>query len=339
MKWSDHHKPIIGYVKPLYGFYKPDEASLPKPKAFLNKGYRNLAYIIHSYLTRTEQTVIKTDGASKTYRWWRGVGEGSEYWRGLGLPPFNIGFGGSSAPHDVTRYQLISPYFDTAPAFHYLVEETDRTIVRIYSRYAAGIGFEIGEAGLYYFGWGTGRYLLARAIVSPAISRSPATVYEDGWDLIFPAGWTRWFVRVFFAAYDGGSTTNVGEAVRRTDGTTIVIRNHADHAFRGEADVVIGRDNTPPTPEDFRVRNPIASLSSQAQSVEIDTTFQECRVVRTGTYTPSTTETLGEVGLTTRGIGTDGATHTYLVARAVFDPPITLEAGVTYTIGIALRLG
>jgi len=109
--------------------------------------------------------------------------------------------------------------------------------------------------------------------------------------------------------------------------------------FAGSPDVVIGSDNSPPSPTDYNLKAPIGSLSDQVHAVEIDTAVQECRIVRTGRITPTTNITLGEVGLFCNVNDTTGTARRIMVARGIWDPPVTLEAGVTYTIGIALRLG
>jgi hypothetical protein len=80
-------------------------------------------------------------------------------------------------------------------------------------------------------------------------------------------------------------------------------------------------------------------LGNQTHAVEIDTTLQECRIVRYGTYTPSTNVTLGEVALFINIYDTSGTARKIMVARGVWDTPVTLVAGTTYTIGIALKLG
>jgi len=339
MRW-DHHKPIIGYVAPTYGFYRPDESSLPRPRTYLNKGYRNFAYILHSYISRTDQTLIDIGGASLTHRFWKAITDtGSTYERPFMIFPVLLNFGGLSDPHDVSRYQLYSPYAPLgAGGMLYLVEEPDRTIIRTYHRYASSAGFTIAEAGLYGNAWDR-KFLLARAIVDPPISRDPLTIYEDGWDVIFPTGWTRWFVRMFATTFTGGDYSRFGDLFKDVNGSLQVFRQDAGEAFQGSPDVMIGRDNTPPAVEDYNLKDPIASLTNQIQVVEIDTNIQECRIVRYGTYTPATTETLGEVGLFAHTKNLEGIVVKYLIARAVFSPPVTLDADTTYTIGIALRLG
>jgi len=218
------------------------------------------------------------------------------------------------------------------------VPETDRTIMRTYHKYAfSGLAsITVREAGLYLvFGGVTA--MIARSIVSPSIERVYFTEYEDGWDVVFPSNWTRWFIRALTETTLYMDSSLVGSLVKDITGATYVLRQ--SEPWAGSPNVVIGRDNTPPSPTDTYLRDPIGSLSSQTQAVEIDTVLQECRIVRQGTYTPSTTETLGEVALTTNLYDSTGTARTFMVARAIFDPAVTLEPNVTYTIGIVLKMG
>jgi len=104
---------------------------------------------------------------------------------------------------------------------------------------------------------------------------------------------------------------------------------------------MIGSDNTAPNPTDYNLKAPIASLASQTQSVEVDTTLQEVRVVRTGTYTPSSNVTLGEIGLFANLSGYVGGTLTSkktMLVRVALGTPVTLYANTTYTLGIVIKL-
>jgi hypothetical protein len=201
----------------------------------------------------------------------------------------------------------------------------------------------VGEVGLYFRGYyydGTYyyfyTYLVARAIIDPAITKYANTLYEEGWQIDFPANYTRWFTSIYFWM-EWFNSTEVGLPFLDVTGTQYVSKQVSPWA--GSPDIMIGSDNTPPSPTDYNLKAPIGSLSSQSQTIEIDTTLQECRIVRTGTYTPSTNVTLGEVALFTNIYDTSGTARKVMVARGVWDTPVTLIGGTTYTIGIALKLG
>jgi hypothetical protein len=179
--------------------------------------------------------------------------------------------------------------------------------------------------------------LLARVILDPPINKEANTMFTEGWRITFPSNYTRWFLRCFYLGSPNQSGDH-GRFVRAIDGSNYIIRELAS-IYAGSTDVMIGRDNTSPTPLDYALKDPIGSLSSQSQSVEIDTTLQECRIVRIGTYTPSVNETLGEVGLFANFTDVSGTARKVMIARGVWDTPLTLVAGTPYTIGIVLRLG
>jgi hypothetical protein len=345
-RWN-HHIPLLVTLKPIKGLYKPDEVSLPKPKVFYNKGYRNLAYYLNTYITNSMQTLIATDGSSKEFYPDRGV-----VMPGTTYPyshPFKylylLNFGGSTNPHDVTRYELYSRHFTKgAGGLGWLVEESDQTRIRSWHRYAfPAPSKSVGEVGLYIYGYSSWdgnvafySFLLARAILDPPVGREYNTIYEEGWEIIFPSNYTRWFLRALMY-HSRAVETSLGDMIKATDGNDYVVRQN--NPFAGSPDIMIGRSNANPTPTDYHLGNPIGSLSSQNQAVEIDTTLQECRIVRTGTYTPSVQETLGEVGLYCNVTDAGGTSRKILIARGIWSPTVILEANVTYTIGIALKLG
>jgi hypothetical protein len=333
MKWN-HHKPLMLELEPIKGFFIPEcslnELKSPKRREYLfkipNKGYKNFAYALNASLTNSNQTLIDINGSSQT-------------WTPNRFSLTRLNLGSSSSPHDVTRYELYSRYFTSGPfGMHWLVEETTKTSLITFYRYSfMPPDRAIGEVGLYFADAFTAyTYLVARAIIDPAITKYANTLYEEGWQIDFPSNYTMWFLRLYFEPlqYMGGA---FGSLVRAIDGALYAIRQGA--IWAGSPDVMIGSDNTPPSPTDYALKSPIASLSSQSQSVEIDTTLQECRVVRTGTYTPSTVVTLGEVALFVNVYDVGGVARKIMVARGVWDTPVTLIANTTYTIGIALRLG
>ena len=355
MKWN-HHKPLICELKPINGFFLPDvvlsELLSPKRSKYLlrlpNKGYRNIAYYLNAFITNSAQTLIDTGGTSRDFRPIRAIYEGvtsrdpiEKVFR------YYLNLGSSTSPHDVTRYELYSRHFTKGGGgIGWWVEGVTQTKIVTYHRYVfPSPSKAVGEVGFYlrYTGYrgdavnlADYSFLLARAILDPVIDKPAMTLHEDGWEIVFPANYPYWFLRVLMnTCY--GVDSGLGDLIRAIDGVYYVVRQHSPWA--GSPDVMIGRDNSSPLPTDYHLKNPIGSLASQAHTVEIDTALQECRIVRTGTYTPTTTETLGEVALYCNVTDTGGTARKIMIARGIWDPPVTLEAGVTYTIGIALKMG
>jgi hypothetical protein len=338
MKWN-HHIPLILELEPVKGFYIPEctlnELKSPKRRKYLfklpNKGYKNLPYALNASIINANQTLIDNTGTSRT-------------WHPTSLIFTVLNIGSSSNPHDITRYELYSRIFGTGPSgLRWTVEETDKTSVITYHKYMFTFPDRaVGEVGLYFKGYyldGTVHYfytyLVARVIIDPAITKYANTLYEEGWQIDFPANYTQWLIKILFWLV-WQNTGEVGLPFLDITGAQYISRQGSP--FAGSPDVAIGSDNTPPSPTDYNLKAPIASLGNQTQVVEIDTSLQECRIVRYGTYTPSTNVTLGEVALFTYIYDTSGTARKVMVARGVWDTPVTLVAGTTYTIGIALKM-
>jgi hypothetical protein len=343
MKW-DHHKPLLLNLKPIEGFYIPERDVIKRPKIddyyelrmYRNKGYRNLAYWLNSFITNSSQTLVDTGGNSRTINK-RSYPTSVSIWP-YNMPfPYKFNFGASTSPHAVDRYELYSRWFAAGiGGIAWLEEDTSETRFQTYHEYVfPSPDRACGEVGLYIqiHDW---HFLLCRAIISPIIQKNAMQTYKEGWRITFPSNYTRWFLKAFYSHAEVG-TGDWGRLIKDYTGADFIVRETG--AFAGSPDVMIGRDNTAPSPTDYHLNNPIGSLGSQSQSVEIDTTLQECRIVRIGTYTPSVNETLGEVALYTNVYDQAGTSHKIMIARGVWDPPLTLVAGTPYTIGIVLRLG
>jgi hypothetical protein len=341
MKWN-HHIPLILELEPIRGFYIPEctlnELKSLRRREYLfkipNKGYRNFAYALHASLSNTNQSLVDISGSSRTFNPDSFV-----------LTRLNLG--SSPSPHDITRYELYNRYFGVGPlGVHWLVEETSKTSLTTFHRYSfSPPDRAIGEVGLYflchwldptYGEYLFYTYLIARTIIDPSITKYANTLYEEGWQIDFPSNYTRWFLRAYFEPMQRFAG-DIGSLITDINGALFALRQRSPWA--GSPDIMIGSDNTTPSPTDYALKSPIGSLSSQSQSVEIDTSLQECRVVRTGNFTPSTNVTLGEVALFTNVYDASGTARKIMVARGVWDTPVTLTAGTTYTIGIALKLG
>jgi hypothetical protein len=342
-------KTLLNYLNPVKGYFIPEIQKPFTPKKldriyetrFRNKGYRNLAYWLNCYIINSGQALIDVSGVSETVNPTH-VGTATFTATGkFNVPPVYLNFGSSSNPHDVSRYELYSRHFSTGALGLWWLEELDtETRIQTYHSYAfPSPSRSVGEIGLYFrYPRDSGRYwfMIARVIVDPPINKEYNTVYTEGWRITFPSNYTRWLLRALLKS-TGDQTANFGYPITATDGLTYLVRDV--QPFAGSTDVRIGRDNTAPSPTHYNLLNPIGSLGSQSHSVEIDTTLQECRIVRIGTYTPSVNETLGEVGLFCNVYDVGGTARTIMIARGIWDPPVTLVSGTTYTIGIVLRMG
>jgi hypothetical protein len=307
-----------------------------------NKFTRNMGYIIDGLLRRADVGVYDQGG---TGRGARTGGGGLTYHTDCSScdsgPPFFIVFGVSTTTPTVTDNNLASLTDWLNISIFDVVEETSQTSLVLAGRWAPTSSKTLYEVGLlletsnqYHY-----RTLLARTVISGGVSKSAFTLYLDGYRLTFPSTFTKWFVRALFSCMMGLRCVQwMSLPVRDVTGAWFTTRS-AD-TFAGSPDVMIGSDNSPASPDQYNLLSPITSLASQAQAVEVDTTLQEVRVVRYGTYTPSSNVTLGEVGLFTNLYVYDGTTvvsKKVLVSRVPLDTPVTLSAGTTYTIGIVLR--
>ncbi|MBS7613610.1 hypothetical protein KEJ48_05140 [Candidatus Bathyarchaeota archaeon] len=346
---KDHHIPLYIPVEPIKGYYLPEFTKNPNIEdldnrydfKIRNKGYRNFAYLLNSYIVRSPQPIIEVNGGT-----WNQSGNddsGPLYSCPPKFPiyPTAINYGSYTSPHDVSRYELYGRYWSQGASGLLWIEELDtETRWQTKHRWAfSGVNRTVGEVGLYFrYPVNDGAFwnLIARAIIDPAQEKFADTVYDEGWRITFPSNYTRWFLRAKIHLTVNGPY-DLGLPAIASDGNTYIIR--FVNCFAGNPDVRIGRSNLAPSPTHYNLQDPIGALSSQSQSVEIDTTLQECRIVRIGTYTPSVNETLGEIGLFTRVYDVGGTSREIMVARGTWVPTVTLVANTTYTIGIVLRFG
>jgi len=306
-----------------------------------NRFNRNMGYVIDGLLRLADASLYDTGGTARSVRTSVGglcLDTSYDYY--LGVPAFmRYGFG-TAAP-SVTDVNLASP--DLLQAVHYIdtVEAATSTQLVLANRWAPDGDKSYMEAGLFLHRLNAGfMFLLARTVFAAALARSGYTEYFDGYALSLSASYTRWFARALAATLSGQDRTQARfRPFTATDGLAYVLQ--APRSFAGSPDVMIGSDNTPPSPTDTNLKAPIASLASQAQSVEVDTTLQQVRVVRTGTYTPTANVTLGEIGLFANLNGYRAgalAGRKTLLVRVALETPVTLYANTTYTLGIVLVL-
>lgn len=323
-------------VASVKGYFKLDGIGLIR-----NKFTRNMGYTIDGFLRASDVTVYDEGGTGRTAKTSSGgflyssssnVAEGATVYLQFGL--------GSTSP-TISDNNLASA--DIAVPSHYIdtVETPTYNQLIVGGRWTPDASKSYLEAGLKWlidnnYGY---RTLLARTVFSSALTRSAYTEYFDGYALTFPANFTLWFVRALHSGLSGHlfteSRSRLGIA---SDGTSFSI--HSAYAFAGSPDVMIGSGNNPASPTDYNLNSPIGSLSSQSQAVEVDTTLQEVRVVRTGTYTPSTNVTLGEIGLFANlkaYAAGSSTTKKVMIARVPLSSPVTLTSGTAYTLGIILR--
>jgi len=310
--------------------------------AVRNKFTRNMGYILDGLLRLADVTVYDEGGTGRTAKTSTGgllYSASSAY--SMGQPAF-LQFGTGTASPTVTDNNLGTPDIHVPTQYVDTVETASETRLVIAGRWAPDADKSYMEVGLkwifdFYYDYAT---LLARTVLPSPLSRSAYTEYFDGYAISFPASYTVWFIRALQMALSGHDVRQTrGRPATAADGSSFSMR--APRVFAGTPDVVIGSDNTPPSPTDYNLKSPIASLSSQSQSVEVDTTAQEVRVVRTGTYTPTSNVTLGEIGLfcnLNAYVGGSLTTRKTMLVRVALSTPVTLSAGTTYTLGIVIRL-
>ena len=333
----DERRKLILADVPLRGYFVLDEGLIVR-----NKFTRNMGYIIDGLLRLADVTVYDEGGTGRTARTGTGgllYSNATSYY--MGQPAFFQYGTGSTSPtvtdNNLATADLLTPtnYIDT-------VESSTATQLVVAARWAPDASKNYAEAGLKWISDISGNYahLLARTLFPNYLTRSAYTEYFDGYAISFPANYTVWFIRALQMALSGTDRRSTrGRPAVAIDGTNFSMQ--APRAFAGTPDVMIGSDNTSPSPTDYNLKSPIASLSSQSQTVEVDTTLQEVRVVRTGTYTPSTNVTLGEIGLFCNLNGYVGGTlagRKTLLVRVALSTPVTLTANTTYTLGIVIRL-
>jgi len=311
-----------------------------------NKFTRNMGYLLDGLIRLADVSLYDEGGTSRTVRTSTGhllswLTTASSVIVGYGislLPQFGIG----SNPPTVTDNNLNSADLFLPTNYVDVIEASDKTqfvIASIWSPDADKSYLEVGLkiiTDLYY----AYPCLLSRTVLSPALSRVNGTEYYDGYILEFPSNFTRWFIRALCSTVSGnGMRPTRGRVAKDINNSLFVLR--VPNVFAGSPDVMIGSDNTPPSPDDYNLKSPIASLSSQAQAVEVDTTLQEVRIVRSGSITPSSNITLGEIGLFCNLAGFSGGssvTAKTMLVRVALPSPVTLNAGTTYTLGIVLKL-
>jgi len=328
-------KQIIAEV-PISGFFRLDGGLFIK-----NKFTRNMGYIVDGLLRRVDVNVFDEGGISRSIA--TSTGSLLQSWS----PPFEQGltifaqFGTGTTAPTVNDNNLASPSLILPTSYIDIVEDTNSTNLLIAARYSPSSLLNATEMGLKLFVDTANNHvtLLSRTRFPSAVSRSAYTPYFDGYQLTFPAEFTLWFVRALFCAMVGHRRrSSLCLNSKMPDGSDYAIQSA--NVFVGSPDVVIGTDNTPASPTFTNLRSPIVSLGTQTQTVEVDTALNEVRIVRTGIYTPSTTVTLGEIGLFANINGFVGATvaaRRTLLVRVALSTPVTLDAGTTYTLGIVLK--
>jgi len=328
-------KRIIAEVS-VKGFFKLDGGLLIR-----NKFTRNMGYIIDGLLRLVNATVYDEGGTARTIATsFGGLMQSwtSAYEQG---PVIFAQFGTGTTSPTVNDNNLASPSLILPTSYIDIIEDTNNTSLLVAARYSPPSLINATEMGLKLYVDVSNNYatLLSRTRFTSAVSRSAYVSYFDGYLLTFPAEFTRWFVRALFCALVGNRRRLTAcLSAKMPDGSDYAIQS--PNAFAGSPDVVIGSDNTPASPTFTNLKSPIASLSNQTQAVEVDTALNEVRIIRTGTYTPSTTTQLGEIGLfaTINGfVGATVAARRTLLVRVALPTPVTLNAGTTYTLGIVLK--
>jgi hypothetical protein len=335
--YIDERRKLILADASLRGYFVLDEGLIVK-----NKFTRNMGYIIDGLLRLANVSVYDEGGTSRTAQTSTGgllfSNATSSY---MGQPAF-FQFGTGTTSPTVTDNNLATADIITPTQYINTVESSTSTQLVVAARWAPDASKSYTEAGMKWISDFSGNYatLLARTVFPSYLTRSAYTEYFDGYAISFPANYTVWFIRALQMALSGSDRRQTrGRPATAIDGSSFSIQ--APRAFAGTPDVMIGSDNTSPSPTDHNLKSPIASLSSQSQTVEVDTTLQEVRVVRSGTYTPSTNVTLGEIGLfcnLNAYVAGSATTKKTMLVRVALSTPVTLSANTTYTLGIVIRL-
>jgi hypothetical protein len=333
----DERRKLILADAPLRGYFVLDEGLIIK-----NKFIRNMGYIIDGLLRLADVTVYEEGGTGRTGKTSTGgLLYSPDTTNRIGQPAF-LQFGTGSTSPTVTDNNLAAPDINTPTHYIDTVETGTSTQLVFAARWAPDANKNYTEAGLKWISNSSYNYaiLLARTVFPSYLTRSAYTEYFDGYAISFPTNYTVWFIRALQMALSGHDyRLTRGRPATATDGSSFSMQ--VPRVFAGTPDVVIGSDNSSPSPTDYNLKAPIASLSSQSQSVEVDTTLQEVRVVRTGTYTPTTNVTLGEIGLfcnLNAYVAGSLTTKKTMLVRVALSTPVTLSAGTTYTLGIVIRL-
>ena len=311
-----------------------------------NKFTRNMGYILDGLIRVALVSVYDEGGTSRNVS--TNLGHLMRYYYGttindvyIGIPMF-LQYGNGYTTPSVVDNNLATPDLHVPTRYVDVVEAEDSTTAIYAGRWTPDADKEYREVGLKHIvdtvaGYAT---LLARTVCPTPLVRSAYTTYFEGYALTFPSSFTRWFARALASTVCGHAVRHArGVTCVAQDGSTFVLRTPG--AFYGSPDVMIGSNNAPPSPTDHNLKAPIASLANQTQSVEVDTTLQEVRIVRIGSYSPTTSVQFGEIGLFANLYGFragSGAGYKTLLVRATLDPPITLNPGTTYTLGIIIKL-
>jgi len=328
---------ILLELEPIGGLYRPN-INRPEPKSvFKNKPVSNMGKLLHILYTASSQTLKDTGGGSWSLDTGLSIylGSSNPVYNSFHRPPSLINFGIDPTPPTLSDYELKNRITDTGtPAFILPpIYETNRTRLRFYSRYYLPVGYTVKEAGLY-LRTSTITFMLTRAVIPDGLQRNEFTQYEDGYEIVLPANYTTNFAELIHKYLTADASNLFGNQVIATDRSKYVIRRGVT-----SPDLVIGSDNTPPSPSDYYLKGTVyGSLSSQSASYEEDTTLQEIRSIRVGTITPTSNITVGEIALTLGVYDHTGATRRIMIARGTWTPAIQLQSGTTYTLGIVLKL-
>jgi len=313
----------------IKGYFKTQEG------LFKNKFTRNFGRIIDGLIRDENVSGIDTGGSSFTIN----TGSGGLVRSISTIYPQGVtlftAYGTGASPPAITDTNIVLDTIIPTSIID-IIETPEETSIVVGGRYTVPTAKTFAEMGLFL--QVDRRCLLARSLVSA--TKTPFVTYLEGYQLSFPATFTRWFVRALYSAMVGHYSAQGHALVARAVDGSYYVLNSGD-TFRGALDIMIGKDNSPASPEHYNLLSPITSLANQIQIVEEDTAVQEIRIIRQGTYSPTTEVTLGEVGLFADLYGfrdTTGANRRTLLVRVPIDPPITLTPGTTYTIGIVIRL-
>jgi hypothetical protein len=316
-------------------------------KVIENKLTANWIYLLASALNISGYTVTQQDNTTATTG-------GANYVHAPNSVSTNkvallwlIMYGSSLTSPTISDYKLNSPLFNTNVVGAYEVESNSGAGIVLYNQFMVASQQTIYEMGLF-FGNNLNNAPAEAILVSHLLFSNGLTIpnniwIQHGYQLFFPVPFTIWIVRSIFSNafkiwegnYTSGGIPNGNAFTLITD----INNNTFLPQYNGQINswsLAIGTGTTPATPQDYALGSPLASLLSQTMNINIDKTNNAGYLTFSGTYSPSSNVTVGEIGL--YGIIKDqsGNSHTVLLIHYVFSTPVSLTAGTQYTFSITI---
>jgi len=303
---------------------------------------RNFARALYGILNDSKVTIYNIENS----------GHEIDFTAGLFAYPYVIGyygaeyglfFGAGNQNETITVYKLNTPKFHVLANYIDTIEDVSFTSILIGTRYVPPSTLTITELGLLliagYYSYNA--YLMTYKALTEGLDRTYGEEYRDGYEIRFPAEYTKWFIRALaFSMFSYNRRYFYGWGVRDINGNWILLKT--DKTFGKISKMVLGSGTKTPSPDDYYLESPIAEITDLSLQIIEDTQNNVCRLKINGTITPDTSIELSEIGITATVsaiLPVSGSTNEILIIRKVLDSPMTLSPNITYTITIELLLG